>query len=285
MKLTIKKLDKCIGAEIQGVNLASPINNEIFGQVNDAFHSYSVLVFRDQDINDEQHISFSRRFGPLESSMVNDPSGGGGPINRLSNVDEEGEIIPPEDRRMVYYSGNMLWHSDSSYKKVPARASLLFAIEVPPEGGETEYASMKAAYAGLPDKKKADMEGLFAEHSLAHSRSLIDPDLMNQAFQDEVPPIPQVLVRTIPETGEKTLFVGVHASHIIGWPVEKGRALLEELLSWTTQRKFVYRHQWRPKDLVMWDNRCCLHRGRPWNGAEYPRVMRRTTIAGEGPTI
>ena len=225
-----RKVSLSIGnAKIQGLDLALPIDNETFRQVEDAFYSYSVLVFRDQNINDDQHISFSRRFGPLEMSMVNDPSGGGGPINRLSDVDDKGDIIPADDRRMVYYSGNMLWHSDSSYKKVPARASLLFAIEVPP--------------------------------------------------------IPQILVRTIPETGEKTLFVGVHASHIIGWPVEKGRALLEELLSWTTQRKFVYRHQWRPKDLVMWDNRCCLHRGRPWNGAEYPRVMRRTTIAGEGPTI
>ena len=285
MAITIKKPGGCIGAEVQGIDLTSSFDDETFRRVEEAFCKYSVLVFRDQDLNDDQHVSFSGRFGPLEMSMVNDPSGGGGPINNISNVNEKGEIIPTEDKRMIYISGNLLWHSDSSYKKVPSKASLLFAIEVPPEGGETEYASMKAAYAALPKEKKADLKGLVAEHSLAYSRSLIDPDAMNKEFKDEVPPMPQSVVRTIPETGEKTLFVGAHASHIIGWPAERGRALLQELLDWSTKPQFVYQHRWRRKDLVMWDNRCCLHRGRPWNAARYHRVMHRTTIAGEGPAV
>jgi len=285
MTITIHKLTDHFAAEIFGVDLASPFDEATFGQIRDAFYKYSVLVFHDQDLDDTRHIAFSERFGPLEPTMKNDPSGGGGPIVNISNIDEKGEIIPPEDKRMVYNSGNMLWHSDSSFKRVPARASLLYAREVPPEGGETEYASMRAAYAALPDGKKAMLEGLVAEHSLAYSRSLIAPDLLSQAFKDEVPPVRQILVRTIPETEEKTLFIGSHASHIIGWPVEKGRVLLKELLEWTTQPQFVYQHKWRPKDLVMWDNRCCLHRGRPWDGRKYRRVMRRTTIAGDGPTV
>ena len=283
MAITINKL-KNIGAEVLDIDLTPPIDNHTFARVRDAFYEHSVLVFHDQNLDDETHIAFSKRFGSLEPSMVNDHTGGGGPINTFSNVDANGRIIPPDDSRMLYSAGNMLWHSDSSYKKVPSRASLLFACEIPPQGGETEYAGMKAAYAALPEEKKAGLEGLVAEHNLAHSRKQIAPNLMSQTFKDEVPPVPQALVRTLPETGEKTLFVGAHASHILGRPVEEGRALMKELLEWTTQPRFVYHHRWRPKDLVVWDNRCCLHRGRPWDAAKHRRIMRRTTIAGDGPT-
>jgi alpha-ketoglutarate-dependent 2,4-dichlorophenoxyacetate dioxygenase len=285
MAITINKLTDCFGAEILGVDITKPIDEETFEQIREAFNKYAVLVFHDQDLNDEQQIAFSRRFGPLESTMKNDFTGGGGLINNLSNVDEKNEMISPEDKRLYHLSANMLWHSDSSFKKIPAKASLLSAREVPPEGGETEYASTRAAYDALPDDKKAMLEGLVAVHSLAYSRSLISPDLMDEAFKKEVPPVQQILVRTIPETGEKALFIGSHASHIVGWPIEEGRALLKELLEWATQPRFVYRHKWRPKDLVMWDNRRCLHRGRPWDTTKYRRVMHRTTIAGDGPTV
>ena len=151
------------------------------------------------------------------------------------------------------------------------KASLLSAKVVPPEGGETEYASLRAAYAALPEDRKSELEGLVAEHSMAYSREQIAPGAMTESWLKDTPPAQQVLVRTIPETGQKALYVGSYASQIIGWPLEKGRALLKELLEWSTQPQFVYEHTWRTNDLVIWDNRSCLHRGRPWDGRSYKR--------------
>ena len=285
MTVTISKLEEHIGARVQGVDITSPVDDETLEDLRDALFIYSVLVFHDQNMTDEQHIAFSQRLGPLQMTMASDPYGGGGPINRISNVDENGEIIPPDDNRSLYQAGNMLWHSDGSFKRVPLRASLLSAKVVPPVGGETEYASLRAAYAGLTKEKKAGLEGLVAEHSMAHSRAQIAPNLITEAFQRETPSVKQVIVRTIPETGEKALFVGSYASHIVGWPLEKGRALLTELLEWSTQPQFVYQHKWQAGDLVIWDNRSCLHRGRSWESGAYKRIMHRTTLAGDGPTV
>ncbi len=285
LTITIDKLEEHIGALVQGIDIASPLDDGTVEILREVLLKNSVLVFRNQLITDEQHVAFSQRLGPLQMTMASDPYGGGGPINRISNVDENGEIIPPEDNRSLYQAGNMLWHSDGSFKRVPLRASLLSAKVVPPEGGETEYASLRAAYAALPEEKKAELRGLVAEHSMAHSRVQIAPNLMSEAFQKETPSVHQVVVRTIPETGEKALFVGSYASHIVGWPLEKGRALLKELLAWSTQRAFLYRHKWQADDLVIWDNRSCLHRGRRWESGAYKRIMHRTTLAGDGPTV
>jgi len=285
MSLRIRKLGEYLGAEVSGIDLTSPLDDDVVDRLRHAFYEHTVLVFHDQEINDDQQVEFTKNFGPLEPTMVNDPSGGGGWINRLSNVDDEGRILPESHNKMLYLKGNILWHSDSSYKKVPSRGALLYAEVVPPAGGETEYASTKAGYAALPDERKQALEGLIAEHSLLYSRNKLVTWKMDEKFQTEVPPVPQRLVREIPETGEKTLYLGAHASHIIGWPVEQGRALLEELLKWTTQPQFVYRHTWKAKDLVLWDNRCSVHRGRPWDAANYRRIMRRTTLIGDGPTV
>ena len=285
MTVTISKLEEHIGAEVQGVDISSPIDDETFEQLRAALCKYSVLVFHEQAITDEQHIAFSEGFGRLEMTMLNDPIGDGGPIGIISNVDEQGEIIPPEDTRIMYTIGNTLWHSDGSFKRVPLRGSLLAAKVVPLEGGETEFASLCAAYAALPEEKRAGLEGLVVEHSLAHSRAQIAPKLMSDAFLKETPPVNQVLVRIIPETGKKALLVGSYATRVIGWPLEKGKALLKELLEWLTQPQFVYRHEWRANDLVVYDNRCCLHRGRPWDRRNYRRILHRTTLVGDGPTI
>ena len=254
-------------------------------QLRGALCEYAVLVFHDQDITDEQHVAFSEGFGPLEMTMANDPIGDGGPIGVISNLDENGEIIPPEDPRTLYTVANTLWHSDGSFKRVPLRGSLLSAKVIPPEGGETEFASLTAAYAALPEQKKADIEELIAEHSIAHSRAQISPNLMDEAFQKDTPPVNQRLVRTIPETGKKALLVGSYTTHVHGLPIEKGKTLLKELLEWSTQPQFVYRHTWRVNDLVVYDNRCCLHRGRSWNRGKYKRVLHRTTLAGDDPTV
>ena len=285
MTLTIRKLEEHIGAEIQGVDITSPIDAETFGQLRRALCEYAVLVFHDQAITDEQQVTFSEGFGPLEMTMVNDPIGDGGPIGVISNLDENSDIIPPEDPRTLYTVANTLWHSDGSFKRVPLRGSLLSAKVIPPEGGETEFASLTAAYKALSDQKKAEIEDLIAEHSIAHSRAQIAPNLMEEAFQKDTPPVNQRLVRTIPETGQKALLVGSYTTRVHGLPIEEGKALLKELLEWSTQPQFVYRHTWRVNDLVVYDNRCCLHRGRAWDRGKYKRVLHRTTIAGDGPTV
>ena len=285
MAFTVRKLTEHIGAEIQDVDLNSPISRETFAQLRTALAEHAVLVFHDQVIADEQHVAFTKGLGRIEMTMRNDPIGDGGPVGVLTNLDENGDLIPPDDPRVVYHRGNGLWHSDGSFKRVPLRGSLLSAKVMPPEGGGTEFASLCAAYASLSEEKKACLQGLVAEHSLAHSRDQIAPNLMSKAFLEETPSENQVLVRTIPETGKKALLVGSYATHIIGLPLEKGKALLKELLDWSTQRQFVYSHKWRANDLVVYDNRCCLHRVLPWDRSKYARVLHRTTLAGDGPTI
>ena len=285
MTLTIRKLEQHIGAEVQGIDITSPIDAETFDKLRGALCEYAVLVFHEQDITDEQHVAFSEGFAPLEMTMANDPIGDGGPIGVISNLDENGDIIPPEDSRTLYTVANTLWHSDGSFKRVPLRGSLLSAKVIPPEGGETEFASLTAAYAALPEQQKADIEGLIAEHSIAHSRAQISPNLMDEAFQKDTPPVNQRLVRTIPETGKKALLVGSYTTRVHGLPIEEGKALLKDLLEWSTQPQFVYRHTWRMNDLVVYDNRCCLHRGRSWDRGKYKRVLHRTTLAGDDPTV
>lgn len=284
MPLKVEKLHPLFVAEVSGVDLQQPVDDATFSEIRDAFETHSILVFRDQDVDDTRQIAFSERFGSLEQ-MLKGSMGDGTPIANLSNVDPQTDsIMPPTDKRAIRNSANMLWHTDSSFKRVPALASLLSGREVPPEGGETEFASTRAAYAALPDKRKLGLDDLVAEHSFAFSRGKVDPEMLNQEQRNEVPPVPHPLIRENPVTGQKALYVGSHASHILGRPVEEGRALLEALLDWATQPQFRYLHKWRPKDLVMWDNRCVLHRGRPWD-FKYRRVMRRTTVAGEGPTV
>lgn len=284
MAVTVTRLTQHFAAEIDGVDLSVPVSDEDFQDIRDAFDQHSILVFRDQDITDDEQVAFSERFGPLEVTVSSNPGGAGTVVTILSNVDESGAVIPPEDRRMVFNTGNQMWHTDSSFKEVPATGSLLSGREVPPEGGETEFASMRAAYDSLPDERKARLEGLVCVHDFAYSRGLIDPNLLREQDKRELPPVKQALVRSNPATGAKNLFVGAHASYVVGMELEDGRALIRDLNAHVTKDEFVYRHRWRKHDLVMWDNRCALHRGRPWN-PRYPRVMHRTTVAGVGLTV
>ena len=274
-------------ARLTGLDLSKPLDEGDFGQVRDAFNRYAVVVFPEQILTDDQQIAFSERFGPLEISIrkdrqrrIENPR-----ISDISNVDERDRVFDPDDERAIYNAGNRLWHSDSSFKRVPAMASLLSGREVPPEGGETEYADLRGAWDALPADRKRGLESLVAEHSFVYSRGLIGYDQFTDAERAAVPPVLQAVVRTHPATGRKSLYLGSHASYIIGRPVEEGRALLRDLLDFATQRQFVYRHAWRRHDLVMWDNRCVLHRGRPWDERRHRRVMHRTTVAGAGPTV
>src|SRR5262249_31091602 len=188
--------------------------------------------------------------------------------------------IPAGDRRNLFNAGNQMWHSDSSFKRVPAMASMLSGREVPPEGGETEFASMRVAYECLPEEVRRRLEGKVAIHSFAYSRGLVGEGLLTAEHAAQVPPVSQALVRVNPVNGRKTFFVGSHACEILGMPTDDARRLLRELLDRATRPELVYTHTWEVGDLVMWDNRCVLHRGRPWDENRYRRVMHRTTVAG-----
>ncbi|MCZ6628419.1 MAG: TauD/TfdA family dioxygenase [SAR324 cluster bacterium] len=282
MGLSIKKLLPGFGAEITGVDLTGPMDDATFADIEAAFYEYSLLVFHGQDFTDETQAAFSSRFGELEKT-VSAVAGIFDEIADLSNVDKEDKILDPSSKRSLYLSGNQRWHTDSSFKRVPALASLLSGREVPPRGGETEFANMRLAYEALPEERKRSLEGLVSEHSFAYSQGLLGEELLTPEQEAALPPVPQAVVRTLSNSGNKTLYVGRHASHILGMPVEEGRALLAELLEWVIQPRFTYLHKWSDKDLVMWDNHCLLHRGRPWDEAKYRRVMHRTTVAGDAP--
>ena len=290
MGISLRKLTGNFVAEVSGVDMAVGVCDADVSTIVDLFNQYSVLIFHDQKINDEQQIRFSRRFselgdfGDLEKTVVQN-SGGGTEIADVSNIDPDTKkIIPPTDKRMKFNSGNEMWHTDSSFKRIPATASLLSGREVPPIDGDTEFCTQREAYADLSEEMRSRIEPLISIHDFAYSRSLIDPTLMTDVQKDQTPPVPHAVVRINPANSRKNFYAGAHASHIRGWPVEEGRALLGELTAFAAQRQYTYTHKWRDNDLVIWDNRCCLHRGRSWDKARYPRAMYRTTVAGIGPT-
>ena len=286
MKIT--PVHSCLAAEVEGVDLARPLAAAAFRQVFDALQEYSVLVFHDQRLTDVQQMAFSGQFGPLEETLK-----AVGKENRLhpnlvdlSNIDPDHDdrLMGWNDRRMVYQSGNQLWHTDSSFKPVPAMASLLSGREVPPTGGETEFVSMRHTWSTLPEETRRRLEGRVVVHSILYSRSTIARGLFDPEHERELAPVRQALVRANPVNGRRNIYIGSHAWYIEGMPFAESRRLLDDLLARTTRPGAVYQHHWRQWDLVMWDNRCVLHRGRPWDAERYRRVMRRTTIAGEGPT-
>lgn len=285
MSITIKPLHDLFCAEIGGVDTGEPMDDATFAEIRAAFEEYSVLVFRNQTLDDARQIAFSRRFGPLEIAGKANPATGT-PFARQSNLDiKTGAVIPPEDRRMIYQKGNYLWHSDSSFRGVPSLCSLLSARIVPPEGGNTEFACMRAAYAALPEDIKLKLEGLVAEHSLVYSRDTVSVGSMTPEMIAELPGAWQVMVRTNPVNGRKAIYAGAHASHVIGWPREEGRAFIKWLNEFSTQPQFCYSHAWRDRDMVMWDNRATLHRATAYDTIRHKRLMQRTTVGGDAPTV
>lgn len=249
---------------------------------------YAVAVLREQHISDEEHIAFSRRFGELETSPHFGVGKGAKVRMRhaelfdVSNLDENGEILPEDDRRRVFRLANEMWHTDSSFVPRGARYSLLHAIVVPPRGADTEFADMRAAYDALSERKKNEIEGLVVEHSTFYSRSLVGYQFTPEELTRRSA-TPQYLVQKHPSSGRKALYLASHASHVIGWPLEKGRALLRELTEHATQPRFVYTHKWREGDLVIWDNRCTMHRATAFEDTAARRDLRRTTVRGDLP--
>ena len=278
---TFEQLHPRFAARVADVDLRDDLDEETFEALRQGLAQYSVLVFPDQPLNDEQHIAFSRRLGPLEATKVGS-YGAGTPLVILSNVSEDGKVVPEAHKLNLVHKANSLWHSDSSFKPVAALASMLSAKIVPPEGGETEYAGMIAAWEDLPNEMKVKIEDRIALHHFATSRNNTDKRLMTKAEYNELPPVEHPLVRDIPETGKRALYVGSHAGEIIGMPEAEAKPLIAELLEFATRPENVYTHNWSEKDAVLWDNRAVVHRGRPFARDKHVRVMIRTTIAGEG---
>lgn len=274
----IEKLHPLFVAEISEIDLTKPIDDDTVGAIRDAFEEYSVLVFRDQDITDDQQIAFSERFGPLERTAGVNPAAGT-PFARQSNLDiKTGAVIPAEDRRMFYQKANMLWHADSTFKAVTSLCSILSARVVPEEGGATEFASTRAAFESLPDARKAEIDDLIVEHDFSYSRGLVGFTFTAEE-EAKFPPVRHRLVRVNRHTGRKSVMIGAHAKCIVGWPEEKSRALLDDLLARASRPENTYRHDWKLGDVIVWSNQAVVHRATPFDSARYKRFMQRTTIS------
>jgi len=281
MPIMTTRLTPHFAAQIDGVAITRPVDDATWRDIRAAFEEHSVLLFRGQPLTDEQQIAFSQRFGRLEVTRSMNPAAGT-PFARQSNLDiKTGEVMPADDRRMIYQLANMLWHSDSSFKPVPSLCSLLSARIVPPEGGATEFASARCAYPSLPEALKRRARDAIVVHDFSWSRDQIRPGFFTDKERAEYPPVRHPLVRRNPVNGRDSLFLGAHASHVEGLPVAEGRAFLKELLDHVTQPQFCYRHEWQEGDLIIWDNRCVLHRATPYDTTRYRRLMQRTTVSGD----
>ena len=288
MSLSIRQIHPVFVGEVSGIDLTRALSREEVAAIESGMDRYAVLVFHDQKITDEQQMAFSRNFGALEEAR-------GGNITRpedrrlqvgmgdVSNLGKDGRPIARDSRQRAFNIGNMLWHSDSSFRPIPAKYSLLSARVVNPTGGNTEFADMRAAYDTLDPDTKALIEDLICEHSLTYSRGLLGMHDFSEEERAMFRPVRQRLVRTHPVSGRKSLYLSSHAGAIVGVPMAEARILLRDLNEHATQPAFVYAHRWRPWDLVMWDNRQMMHRVRRYDDSQ-PRDMRRTTIAGEVPT-
>jgi len=293
MTLSIQPIDPLsrpfFAGQVSGIDITRPLTQEQASSIEKGMDQYGVLVFRGQHFDDERQLAYSRNFGALEEASGD--LNWGKPrriesalVNDISNLDTDNRVMARDDRKRLFSLGNRLWHSDSSFKEVPAKFSLLSARLIPSAGGNTEFADMRAAYDALDDVTKAEIEDLVCEHSQLYSRSLLGFTDFTDQDRVRFKPVLQRLVRRHSSTGRKSLYLASHAGAIVGWPVPEARALLRDLIEHATQRQFVYAHEWRQWDLVMWDNRATMHRARPFDPKEI-RDMHRTTVACERSTM
>ncbi len=274
-------LSAVMGAEILGLDVSQPLADGVLDTIYNAFLTYHVLVFRDQQLTEAQQVDFSLQFGPLEGHVNRDFRGEAIPsVHRVSNLDAQGNPT-----RKLASIGNFHWHSDKSYMGLPSLATFLYGVELPPEGGDTRFANMHAAYEALPAAKQAAIHDLRVVHSWEASRLKSGSRPATAQEKQDAPPVVHPMVRTHPDTGRKGLYIGTHTSHVEGMSVAEGEALLRELQDFATQETFVYRHAWGVGDLVMWDNRCLLHCATTdFDLARYRRVLHRTVVRGTKPT-
>jgi alpha-ketoglutarate-dependent 2,4-dichlorophenoxyacetate dioxygenase len=277
-------------AGISGIDLTQPLKPTDRDAIEAAINRYAVVVFHDQTLTDDQQIAFARHFGPIHSSaqrarhksikhrLASDE------IADISNLDGDNKVMDQTARRRLDGLANRLWHTDASFRAVPGALSMLYAHVVPEEGGDTEFADLRAAYDALPQQTRDRIEPMIAEHSIWHSRGQLAVTMYTPEELASLPPVPQRVVRTHPGSHRKTLYIASHASHIVGMPVPDGRLLLLDLIEHATQPRFVHAHRWRRGDLVIWDNRCTMHRARPFDTTKV-RDLRRVTTRDVASTV
>ena len=292
MPLQRRPISPEFAAELSGPDLAAPIDDATVDAIWSAINRYAVVILRDQRLTDAQLRDFAARFGPLEIGRAAARPGRRRlaipQIGDISNLDENNRVRTLEDRRRLDSLGNRLWHTDASYMPVPAVLGMLHAVTLPPTSafgnGETEFADMRAAYDALPEAMQQAIDGLIVQHDVFWSRAQIGFTEFPPGEREQYPPSPQRLVRVHQGSQRKTLYLSAHASHVIGWPVADGRLLLWDLTAHATQPQFVYSHTWRLGDVVIWDNRCTMHRGRP-HDEQQPRDLRRATTLDTASTL
>ncbi|MES2251935.1 MAG: TauD/TfdA family dioxygenase [Pseudomonadota bacterium] len=285
----VTKLNPALGAEITGIDLSLPLDPEQIQEFRDALDTYGVLCFRDQKLSEHQQIAFTEQWGPLEDFPEENKTVAASTVYNVANVSAQGEHLPETDHRVIFQKVNALWHTDSSYRYVPAYASLLYGIEVMPDdavGGRTGFSNMVLAYDALSDDLKARIEPLHMVHSYEHGRRMfasLSP--LSNFEKNAVPPVSHPLVRVHPD-GRRSLFMTANAGNeISGMPLEEGQALHRQLVEHVSRPEFCYFHKWKKGDLVVWDNRTTLHKAEVYDMARYRRVFRRTTLAGDGPVL
>jgi alpha-ketoglutarate-dependent 2,4-dichlorophenoxyacetate dioxygenase len=286
MPITVKALNPGFVAEISGIRLGDDLGDDVFNEIITAMDTYAIGVFPGQHLNDDEQLRFSARLGPLETTRRLLRPGAQLRLDKhiadISNLDVENQIVPEGGRALMNAIGNRLWHTDSSFKPTPAKYSLLSCHSIPAWGGDTQFADMRAAYDALEDRLKAKIEGLVADHSINYSRSTNGfSDFMPEEIQ---PAVPQTVVRVHPGSKRKTLYLASHAERIHGISLPEGRILLYDLMDHATQPQFTHTHHWQVGDLVIWDDRCTMHRARDYD-VTTPRDMRRTTVSDVAPTI
>jgi alpha-ketoglutarate-dependent 2,4-dichlorophenoxyacetate dioxygenase len=284
VSITVTPVHPEFVAEIGGVDVAKKLSPSDRQVIEDAINRYAVVVFRGQTLDDEKQVAFAGNFGPIESSALKlrhrdikhriESS----QVADISNLDGDGNVMKPDARRRLDGLANRLWHTDASFRAVPGALSMLYAHVIPDEGGNTEFADMRAAYDALPEAKKEELEGLVAEHSIWRSREQLGVVNYTDEERASLPPVPQRVVRTHPGSHRKTLYLAAHASHILGLPVADGRLIILDLIEHATQPRFVHAHRWAKGDLVIWDNRCTMHRARPFDTTKVRDLRRVTTL-------
>ncbi|MEM7424774.1 MAG: TauD/TfdA family dioxygenase [Pseudomonadota bacterium] len=270
------------GVRVHGLDLRNPLPPARLAELHEAFDTHSLLIFPDQPLSRAEFVRFAEQFGPIDTVKVGSV-GAGSKVSRSTNLREDGEIDSVSGRLSLTVLANQQWHTDSSFKSRPALATALLAELLPPVGGETEFASTRAAFEALPDDLRMRACALSGFHSYAYSRDRIAPGLMSEAERCALPRVEHPLVRQHPVTGTRSLFIGAHLGLIRGLSPAAGRSIIEQLTGFATDDRFVYRHAWQQHDLLLWDNRCTLHRGRPWDMARYGRVLSHISIADTGP--
>ena len=289
MTISIYPVTPDFAAEIGDVDLSQPLSTDDCAAIKAAFWKYAVLVFPAQEINSDQHVAFASQFGPMEPNINSyadeiKKERIDNRVSDVSNLDQDNQILPAQSRKRQSGLANRLWHTDSSFRHVPALTSLLYSRQVAPIGGHTQFTDLRAAYDALPASMQQRLEGLIAEHSIFHSRASIGFTDYSERERASLPGAKQVLVRTIPESGRRSLYLAAHACRIDGMAETQAQQLIAELMAHATQRQFIHTHRWRQNDLVMWDNRCTMHRGTEYDERRWKRDMHRATVSDVGNT-